>query len=131
MGARRKAANATGTDGTNNDTNGDSSSTQLTRLGDSALYAFVYPNLMINRYGPWMDTNVVTPIGPNTCVVHFDYFVEADFMPRVDDKFVEDSLAASGRVQTEDTWLCEKVQGGMESPGYGGGRYAPAMEAAM
>ena len=37
----------------------------------------VYPNLMINRYGPWMDTNVVTPTGPNTCVVHFDYFVEA------------------------------------------------------
>ena len=86
---------------------------------------------MINRYGPWMDTNVVTPTGPNTCVVHFDYFVEADFMPRVDDKFVEESLAASGRVQTETTWLCEKVQGGMESPGYGSGRYAPAMEAAM
>ena len=32
---------------------------------------------MINRYGPWMDTNVVTPTGPNTCVVHFDYFLEA------------------------------------------------------
>ena len=38
--ARRKAANATGTDGTNNEKNGDSSSAQLTRLGDSALYAF-------------------------------------------------------------------------------------------
>ena len=39
--ARRKAANATGTDGTNNDTNGTNSSlAQLTRLGDSALYAF-------------------------------------------------------------------------------------------
>ena len=38
--ARRKAANATGTDGTHNEANGDSSSTQLTRLGDSALYAF-------------------------------------------------------------------------------------------
>ena len=36
----------------------------MTRLGDSALYAFVYPNLMINRYGPWMDTNVVLP-GPD------------------------------------------------------------------
>ena len=38
--ARRKAANATGTDGTNNEKNGDSSLAQLTRLGDSALYAF-------------------------------------------------------------------------------------------
>ena len=50
-----------------------------------------------------------------------------DLLPRVDDKFIEESLAASGRVQAEDTWLCEKVQGGMESPGYGSGRYAPAM----
>ena len=52
----------------------------------------VYPNLMINRYGPWMDTNVVTPTGPNTCVVHFEYLLEAHLLPRVDDKFVEESL---------------------------------------
>ena len=26
---------------------------------DAAMYAFVYPNLMVNIYGPWIDTNVV------------------------------------------------------------------------
>ena len=103
---------------------------ELTRLGDSALYAFVYPNLMINRYGPWMDVNVVLPAGPNECVVLFDYFIRADAAGATD-AFVNESLRASDTVQSEDKWLCEKVQGGLESPGYGTGRYAPAMEAAM
>ncbi|KAF9626125.1 hypothetical protein IFM89_030972, partial [Coptis chinensis] len=47
------------------------------RLGSKAIYAFVYPNFMINRYGPWMDTNLVLPLGPNKCQVIFDYFLES------------------------------------------------------
>lgn len=47
------------------------------RLGSKALYAFIYPNFMINRYGPWMDTNLVLPLGPRKCQVIFDYFIEA------------------------------------------------------
>ncbi|PIA43672.1 hypothetical protein AQUCO_01800022v1 [Aquilegia coerulea] len=46
------------------------------RLGSKAIYAFIYPNFMINRYGPWMDTNLVLPLGPNKCQVIFDYFLE-------------------------------------------------------
>jgi choline monooxygenase len=30
------------------------------RLGAEAVYAHVYPNLMINRYGPWCDVNMVS-----------------------------------------------------------------------
>lgn len=37
---------------------------------------FVFPNLMINRYGPWMDTNVVHPTGPDSCTVRFDWWLE-------------------------------------------------------
>ena len=37
---------------------------------------FVFPNLMINRYGQWMDTNVVRPTGPTTCTVRFDWWLE-------------------------------------------------------
>lgn len=34
------------------------------RVGDDmALYTFVFPNLMLNRYGPWLDTNVILPTG--------------------------------------------------------------------
>ncbi|XP_068472191.1 choline monooxygenase, chloroplastic-like isoform X1 [Phaseolus vulgaris] len=46
------------------------------RLGRKAIYAFIYPNFMINRYGPWMDTNLVVPLGPNKCQVIFDYYLE-------------------------------------------------------
>lgn len=74
------------------------------RMGEKAFYAFVYPNFMINRlatsffcwkiifvyvnliyhysllklrYGPWMDTNLVLPMGPRKCQVIFDYFLDA------------------------------------------------------
>ena len=33
------------------------------RIGKAALFAYLYPNFMINRYGPWMDTNLVLPTG--------------------------------------------------------------------
>ncbi|WCJ42313.1 Choline monooxygenase chloroplastic [Euphorbia peplus] len=101
----------------------------LGRLGSKALYAFVYPNFMINRYGPWMDTNLVVPLGPRKCQVIFDYFIEDSYK---DDKdFIEESLIDSERVQIEDVVLCEGVQRGLESPAYSTGRYAPTVEKAM
>lgn len=38
------------------------------RVSGQAVYAYVHPNLMINRYGPWLDTNVVYPIDEKRCV---------------------------------------------------------------
>ncbi|XP_057987930.1 choline monooxygenase, chloroplastic isoform X2 [Hevea brasiliensis] len=99
------------------------------RLGSKVLYAFIYPNFMINRYGPWMDTNLVLPLGPRKCQVIFDYFIEAHHK---DDKaFIERSLVDSERVQMEDIKLCEGVQSGLESLAYCSGRYAPTVEKAM
>ncbi|XP_021616862.1 choline monooxygenase, chloroplastic isoform X2 [Manihot esculenta] len=99
------------------------------RLGSKALYAFIYPNFMINRYGPWMDTNLVVPLGPTKCQVIFDYFIEGSHK---DDKaFIEKSLEDSERVQMEDVMLCEGVQRGLETPAYCSGRYAPTVEQAM
>ncbi|KAK8601977.1 hypothetical protein V6N13_058354 [Hibiscus sabdariffa] len=99
------------------------------RLGSKAFYAFIYPNFMINRYGPWMDTNLAIPLGPRKCLVVFDYFLEASLK---DDKaFIERSLKDSEKVQMEDIALCEGVQRGIESPAYNSGRYAPNVEKAM
>ncbi|ESQ54249.1 hypothetical protein EUTSA_v10025251mg [Eutrema salsugineum] len=92
------------------------------RLGSQALYAFVYPNFMINRYGPWMDTNLVIPLGPRKCKVVFDYFLDPSL--KDDEAFIERSLEESERVQMEDVALCESVQRGLESPAYDKGRYA-------
>ncbi|KAL0739187.1 hypothetical protein Bca4012_015397 [Brassica carinata] len=92
------------------------------RLGSRALYAFVYPNFMINRYGPWMDTNLVIPLGPRKCKVVFDYFLDPSL--KDDEAFIKRSLEESERVQMEDIVLCESVQRGLESPAYDKGRYA-------
>ena len=61
-----------------------------------AAYAFVYPNLMVNRYGPWMDTNIVTPTGPESCTVRFDWWLEEHL--RHDRALIKHSLADSEQV---------------------------------
>uniref|UniRef100_A0A803MKC3 Choline monooxygenase, chloroplastic n=1 Tax=Chenopodium quinoa TaxID=63459 RepID=A0A803MKC3_CHEQI len=102
---------------------------EFDRLGSKALYAFVYPNFMINRYGPWMDTNLAVPLGPRKCQVVFDYFLDVSL--KDDNVFIEKSLKDSEEVQIEDIMLCEGVQRGLESPAYNIGRYAPTLEKPM
>lgn len=96
------------------------------RIGDRVLYAWLYPNLMINRYGPMMDTNWVIPHGHNETEVIFDYY----FTPETarDTEFVEKSLAASDVVQQEDVDICESVQKGLGSSSYDRGRYSAKRE---
>ncbi|HEX4826082.1 MAG TPA: aromatic ring-hydroxylating dioxygenase subunit alpha [Candidatus Polarisedimenticolaceae bacterium] len=96
------------------------------RIGSEALYAFIYPNVMLNRYGPILDTNWVVPTGAGTCRVIFDYF----FLDPKDDDFIARSIAASHRVQEEDVSICESVQRGLGSPAYDRGIYAPKIEIA-
>ena len=98
-----------------------------TRIGDGALYAWIYPNTMINRYGPVLDVNRVLPVAPNRCVVHFDWWFDAG----CDDDFIRDSMAQSDKIQQEDLEICERVQNGMESGAFDRGRYAPRLETAM
>ena len=99
------------------------------RVGDGALYAFVYPNLMINRYGPILDTNIALPLGPGRCRIIFDFY----FAPALADDagFIERSLAKSEQVQAEDTMICHSVQRGLASSAYDTGRYAPLLEHGM
>ena len=96
------------------------------RIGDRVLYAWIYPNLMINRYGPMMDTNWVLPRGHDSTEVIFDYY----FMPTLagDDAFVEKSLSASDVVQKEDVDICQSVQTGLASVSYDQGRYSVKRE---
>lgn len=92
------------------------------RLGQRALYAWIYPNFMINRYGPIMDTNWVLPLGTDRCLTIFDYYfveTQGDAARR----FIDESLAASDRVQQEDIAICESVQRGLASGAYDQGRY--------
>ena len=61
-----------------------------------AAYAFVFPNLMINRYGPWMDTNVVVPEGPERCTVQFEFFLDEGLCKDGDD--IASNLCSSDQV---------------------------------
>ena len=99
------------------------------RMGNGALYAYVHPNLMLNRYGPVLDVNIVIPQGPDRCQVVFDYLFED--RPEIDDAFVEDCIARSHQVQLEDVGVCASVQRGLKSSAYDKGRYAPGLEHAM
>jgi len=93
------------------------------RIGQGAIYAWIHPNLMLNRYGPILDTNWVAPLGADRCEVVFDYwFREGDGEEAR--RFVEASLAASDDVQQEDVAICESVQRGLGSRHYDVGRYA-------
>ncbi len=61
-----------------------------------AQYAFVFPNLMLNAYGPWVDTNVVAPLTEDSCSVRFDWYLRQDRAG--DASYVEQSLASSHEV---------------------------------
>ena len=93
------------------------------RIGEGAIYAWTFPNFMINVYGDCMDTNRVEPIGVDRCRVHYEFYfamAEADF--------IETSIRQSDVTQREDIEICESVQVGLSSPSYDRGRYAPRVE---
>jgi len=98
------------------------------RYGDHVFYAFLYPNICINRYGGIMDTNFLVPLGVDKTAIIYDYFFDGKLSK--DKEFIHKSLAASEVVQVEDTKVCEGVQRGLSSIGYDKGRYAPTKETA-
>jgi len=100
------------------------------RIGTGAIYAWIHPNFMLNRYGPILDTNWVRPVSAESCEVVFDYWYP-ESLGEGGDEFIELSLAASDRVQQEDVMISESVQRGLRSSSYGRGRYAPDVEVAM
>jgi choline monooxygenase len=92
------------------------------RLGDRALYAWLYPNLMINRYGSIMDTNWVLPLAHDRTLVIIDFYFENTDGAQAQE-FITKSIAASDVVQNEDVDISESVQRGLWSSSYDKGRY--------
>jgi choline monooxygenase len=97
------------------------------RVGNHASYAYVFPNLAINKYGNWMDTNLVLPVSPDRCVVVFDWY-HVDAATKKEGLLNE--LDASKQIQDEDVAISESVQSGLMSRSYDKGRYAPQHESA-
>jgi choline monooxygenase len=101
--------------------------TGASRKGDRAWYFWQYPNLMINCYEGYMDTNVVIPLDVDHCRVIFDfYFAEIGEASR---DYNEQSVNVGNRVQEEDLGICEDVQRGLKSRAYTAGRLSVRREA--
>ena len=105
----------------------EDAATGATRKGDRAWYFWQYPNLMINCYEGYMDTNLVLPVDVDHCRVIFDfYFADVSEKHR---EYNQESVAVGARVQDEDLGICEAVQRGLKSRSYGAGRLSVRREA--
>jgi choline monooxygenase len=105
----------------------EDAATGATRKGDRAWYFWQYPNLMINCYEGYMDTNLVLPLDVDHCRVIFDfYFADVSETRR---EYNQQSVAVGARVQDEDLGICEAVQRGLKSRAYGAGRLSVRREA--
>ncbi len=105
----------------------EDAATGATRKGDRAWYFWQYPNLMINCYEGYMDTNLVLPVDVDHCRVIFDfYFADVRDAQR---EYNQQSVAVGARVQDEDLGICEAVQRGLKSRAYGAGRLSVRREA--
>jgi choline monooxygenase len=96
------------------------------RIGNRAIYTYIYPNIMFNRYGSWLDINVVIPHSEKECTILIEWFLCKNFIHDTD--FIEKSLKASEEIQKEDVFLCENVMKGIKSDAYDCGRYVPSKE---
>ncbi len=99
------------------------------RLGEKVLYAWLYPNFFINRYGRMMDTNLVLPVTVDTCEVVFDFYVDYDDIEDWNAKrTIRKSVAQSHVIQQEDVEICESTQLGLNSMSFSRGRYSSKLE---
>ena len=105
----------------------EDAATGAVRKGDRAWYFWQHPNLMINCYAGYMDTNLVIPVDADHCKVVFDfYFGDVSEASR---EYNEKSVAIGNRVQEEDLGICEDVQRGLKSRAYRAGRLSVRREA--
>ncbi len=105
----------------------EDAATASTRQGDRAWYFWQYPNLMINCYEGYMDTNLALPLDVDHCRVIFDFYFGDISEAR--HSYNEQSVAVGARVQDEDLGICEAVQRGLKSRAYGAGRLSVRREA--
>jgi choline monooxygenase len=105
----------------------EDAATGAVRKGDRAWYFWQHPNLMINCYAGYMDTNLVIPVDVDHCHVIFDfYFADVTEASR---EYNEQSVNVGNRVQEEDLGICEDVQRGLKSRAYRAGRLSVRREA--
>jgi choline monooxygenase len=108
------------------DATGGEAMTASVRKGQ-AFYYWLYPNLMLNWYEGYLDTNLVVPLGVDRMQVTFDFYF-SDVSEAARERNTR-SMDVSERIQDEDHAICESVQRGLSSRAYGAGRLSVRREA--
>ena len=93
-----------------------------------AVYAWLFPNTMLNVYLGQMQTNIVLPLGHDRCKVVFEWYAEHPPADAKNDPSWTKLLAFSDEIQDEDVEICEIVQRNLRSRVYDRGRYAAKRE---
>ncbi len=106
---------------------GDNGVAQV-RTGDAAYYWWVFPNFMMNLYQGVMDTNLVLPLGPDSCRVIMDFYFAQTEGPEAK-RYIEQSIEVGHQIQLEDVGICEEVQRGLASRSFATGRFSVKREA--
>jgi choline monooxygenase len=107
----------------------DQASVGKVRSGDAAYYWWVFPNFMMNTYQGVMDTNLVLPLGTDSCRVIMDFYFAETEGPAAR-AFIAESVEVAHQIQLEDVGICEDVQKGLASRSYDTGRFSVRREAA-
>jgi choline monooxygenase len=105
-------------------TPGNDATTASVRAG-TAKYYWLYPNLMLNWYEGYLDTNLVVPLAVDRTKVVFEFY----FADLAQSARNARSMDVSERIQDEDHAICESVQKGLASRAYGAGRLSVRREA--
>ena len=92
-----------------------------------AFYYFIYPNIMLNILPGRLQTNIIEPIGAESCKVVFQYYYQ-DVNKAVKNGMAEKDLSYSEKIQQEDIEICEAVQRGLHSTAYHKGRFSVERE---
>lgn len=88
----------------------------------AAYYFWIFPNMMFNFY-PWgLSINVVKPLSERQCKVSFITYIFDET------KFDKGAGALLDKVEREDEFVVENVQGGINSRFYTSGRFSPTRE---
>ena len=97
------------------------------QIPGEAVYYWLFPNLMLNIYQGLLQTNVVIPTGPKSCVVRFEWFTLPENLYKSQIQ-IQELIGFSDIIQEEDRGICEAVQKNLESSTYLQGRYSPKRE---
>ena len=93
-----------------------------------AVYAWLFPNMMLNVYLGQMQTNVVLPLGHDRCKVVFEWYADRPPANAATDPSWTKLVAFSDEIQDEDIEICEIVQRNLRSRVYDRGRYSAKRE---